>query len=205
MHDSVTDSPRERRKREMRSRICDAAIALFADKGCEPTTVEEICEQADVARKTFYNYYPSKQHLVHELSESLLFGETSNLIDLALERYAGTAERLNFFFGRVRDNLDTYGKLERSLVLQTMQDTAAENGAAGRQLALLNAEFARLYAAGREQGDVDGSYSLDFLAEMTVAVMNAIILNWVHRPHYPVGDRIDEFLRLLRGLLEARA
>lgn len=201
MQTAVPDSPRERRKHEMRSRISDAAIALFADKGCESTTVEEICEQADVARKTFYNYYPSKQHLVHELSESLLFGETSNLIDLALERYVTTAERLDFFFQRVQENLDNYGRLERSLVLQAMQDTATENGSAGDQLALLNAEFLRLYQAGLEQADINGSYSLEFLAEMTVAVMNAIILNWVHRANYPVKQRTNELLRLIHQLL----
>src|SRR5690625_7513886 len=88
---------RERRKQEVRGRITEAAIELFAEKGCEQTTVEEICALADVARKTFYNYFPSKQCLVRDLSDALLFTETRDLIDLALEMQPDTASRLTFF------------------------------------------------------------------------------------------------------------
>ena len=126
-------SRRERRKQEMRSRICDAAIALFGERGVDHTTVEDICEHADVARKTFYNYYTSKQHLLHELSEALLYGETANLIDLAMERCPTTTERLAFFFSRVQANLDNYDELERALVLQSIQNIALDDGQAGRQ------------------------------------------------------------------------
>lgn len=205
MSDSGASGRRESRKHEMRGRICDAAIALFSDKGCELTTVEEICERADVARKTFYNYYSCKQQLVHELSESLLFGETSNLIDLAIERFDGTGERLQFFFDRVVDNLETYGKLERALVLQTLQDAALEDAAAGRQLRLLNEEFLRLYRVGHRRGDVGASYTLEFLAEITVAVMNAFILNWVHQRDYPLAQRIQELMSLLQHISAAQA
>jgi AcrR family transcriptional regulator len=72
-------SRRERRKREVQERIIEAGMALFVEQGCEATTVEQICERADIARKTFYSYYPSRQHLVQALSEMLIYEETRRL------------------------------------------------------------------------------------------------------------------------------
>jgi AcrR family transcriptional regulator len=55
---------RERKKDEMRRRICDAAIRLFREKGFEQTTIDEISEHADVGRGTFFNYFPRKESVL---------------------------------------------------------------------------------------------------------------------------------------------
>lgn len=54
------DSLRERKKRDTRERIREAALELADAKGIADTTVEEICAAADVSVRTFFNYYPSK-------------------------------------------------------------------------------------------------------------------------------------------------
>jgi AcrR family transcriptional regulator len=61
-------SRRERKKLETRQGLLEAALALFHEKGYEATTVEEITEQADVAKGTFFNYFPSKEALLDELA-----------------------------------------------------------------------------------------------------------------------------------------
>src|SRR5436305_1426119 len=63
------DGRRERRKEEMRSQIFQAAMRLFERKGVFDTTVEEITESADVAKGTFFNYFPSKEALLTKLAE----------------------------------------------------------------------------------------------------------------------------------------
>jgi AcrR family transcriptional regulator len=63
-----TLSRRERKKLETRQGLLEAALALFHEKGYEATTVEEITEQADVAKGTFFNYFPSKEALLDELA-----------------------------------------------------------------------------------------------------------------------------------------
>lgn len=60
---------RQRRSAEIRERLFRAALDLFAKKGFAETTVEDITEAADVGKGTFFNYFPSKDHIL------LAFGE----------------------------------------------------------------------------------------------------------------------------------
>ena len=61
---------RERRKLELRGRILEAARELFAEQGFGETRVADVCERADIAQKTFFNYFPSKLDLLREIAQA---------------------------------------------------------------------------------------------------------------------------------------
>ena len=188
---------REQRKREVRGRISDAAVALFAERGCEPVTVEEICERAEVARKTFYNDYPNKQELVNALCDALLLDDTFNRIELALERFQTTADRLSHYFDGLADTMQAASDLERELILQSVYAVSRNTEESGRKLSDLNACFLRVFREGQERGDVGRAFSADFLADMTVGALNGITLNWVHDRHYPIARRLQDLSRMI--------
>jgi AcrR family transcriptional regulator len=66
---STTPDRRTRRSAELRERLFRAALSLFGKKGFAETTVEDITNAADVGKGTFFNYFPSKDHIL------LAFGE----------------------------------------------------------------------------------------------------------------------------------
>ncbi|MEV6861846.1 TetR family transcriptional regulator [Streptosporangium subroseum] len=55
---------RERKKRQTRQAIAEAAMRLFAERGFEAVTVNEIAEAAGVAKVTLFTYFPTKESLV---------------------------------------------------------------------------------------------------------------------------------------------
>jgi AcrR family transcriptional regulator len=63
---------RQRRSAEIREKLFRAALKLFADKGFAETTVEDITNAADVGKGTFFNYFPSKEHILIAFSEMQL-------------------------------------------------------------------------------------------------------------------------------------
>ncbi|HZC65674.1 MAG TPA: TetR/AcrR family transcriptional regulator [Candidatus Dormibacteraeota bacterium] len=60
---------RARRGAATRESLFRAALDLFAIKGFADTTVEDITEAADVGKGTFFNYFPSKDHLLLAFSD----------------------------------------------------------------------------------------------------------------------------------------
>ncbi|MFI9078980.1 TetR/AcrR family transcriptional regulator [Streptomyces sioyaensis] len=54
---------RERKKEETRRRIAATAWRLFAERGFEAVTVNEIAEAAQVAKATLFTYFPTKEAL----------------------------------------------------------------------------------------------------------------------------------------------
>ncbi|HEU5199034.1 MAG TPA: TetR family transcriptional regulator [Ktedonobacterales bacterium] len=54
---------RERKKRQTRETIADVALGLFIERGFDAVTVAEIAQAAEVAVKTVFNYFPTKEDL----------------------------------------------------------------------------------------------------------------------------------------------
>jgi len=55
---------RERKKRQTREAIAQAAMKLFVAHGFDEVTVADVARAADVSEKTVFNYFPAKEDLV---------------------------------------------------------------------------------------------------------------------------------------------
>ncbi|GGI85418.1 hypothetical protein GCM10007175_23180 [Pseudarthrobacter scleromae] len=61
---AIAGGLRERKRAATRSAITSIARKLTAERGLNGYTVEEVCEQADISRRTFFNYFPTKEDAV---------------------------------------------------------------------------------------------------------------------------------------------
>jgi AcrR family transcriptional regulator len=93
---------RERKKARTRQVISMVALDLFEVQGFEQTTIEQICRRAEVAHRTFFRYYPTK--------ESLLFGwDFGHLI---LDAFAAAPAELDLLPALEHALIVSHGNLE---------------------------------------------------------------------------------------------
>ncbi len=186
---------RERRKLEVRNRILEAAIALFDDQGFSDTKVAEICERADVAHKTFFNHFPSKQHLLQEIA-GYAMGQFLGRIEEVRKRPVSTRERIHGLFEMFADRAEEAGTMRPELlheIIRVAHDASAENQTA-RQL---HDAFAAIVADGVAAGDVAPHHDPETLTEMLMGAFYAVMLNWTNFEGYPFRERAMAAARFL--------
>jgi AcrR family transcriptional regulator len=74
---------RERKKLQTRQAIHEAAYRLVDEYGLEATTIDQICNEAEVSSRTFFNYYPSKAAAALQLSGTAIPDEVRDRFRVA--------------------------------------------------------------------------------------------------------------------------
>jgi AcrR family transcriptional regulator len=194
-------SRRERRKREVRDRIVAAALALFDAKGFGRTTVAEICERADVAHKTFFNYFTTKQHVLRDIARielDVLLG----LIEQASQCGGSTRERLERFFRLLAERIETAGPMRRELVTELVH-VGHEAGTQSEQARTVHNGFGRLLRKGLAGGDLTRRHRISTLTEIVVGTFYALMFNWANFENYPFRRQALAAARVLGDAVTA--
>ena len=114
---------RERRKAEMLESIRSAAAHLFAEYGCANANIEDICARADIGRSTFYNHFPTRKHLIQDLTQHFILDHIHDLLNEVCALHDDTVSRLRALIDGSITHLRNFGALERSLIKQIHKDS----------------------------------------------------------------------------------
>ena len=60
----MADGLRERTRRAVRAELAAVALGLFAERGFDETTVDEIAQAAGLTKRSFFRYFPAKEDAV---------------------------------------------------------------------------------------------------------------------------------------------
>jgi len=88
----------QRRVSRTRQKLLDAASSLFAEKGLDLTTIDDITERADVGKGTFYYHFKNKEGLIKLLINNVL-GELREAINKKAEGITDLAELMDTLIG----------------------------------------------------------------------------------------------------------
>jgi TetR/AcrR family transcriptional regulator, cholesterol catabolism regulator len=168
---------RERKKLEVLNRIREAALELFREKGYEATRVEEIAERADVAKGTFFNYFPRKDALLRSLAE--------DVVDELLEElgppesWEGTAhQQLLTLFLQVARLVARDPELSKVMLVENVRNfwMEAEGDPLEREFrALQRAVIAR----GRDRGEIAADADVGVAARLVDAAYVTTMVEWL--------------------------
>lgn len=181
---------RERKKRELRSRIYQTAQALFLSQGFEATTVEQIAAAADIAPATFFNHFQSKHALLGEMTTEV-FDHLQSLIRQHLLRPGSAQERIATFADAAARDVHAARGVARDLVLELVR-TRGRPDETPPYLARVFAPFAKTLREGQLSGEVRDDLDAAFLAEMVLGALNATVINWMNDPDYPLEQRLRQ-------------
>lgn len=185
-------SRREKRQLELRRRILDATVQLVKEEDINGIAVEHICTEADVARKTFYNYFANKQEVVFALCDELLFQRSERLLKAALDDPAVTLEAfLRGYLQQAGKSLTEYSAVDRQLIAQVMGESASSERVQAH-LAFLRHGFARMVERGQASGEVSEAFGANLYATVVLSSMNGMISGWASRNDYPIAEVLAE-------------
>ena len=173
---STEPSRRERKKQTLKFHIYQCALGLFMKKGYEDTTVDEIAEAADIGRATFFNHYPAKEDILHEIA-SYTADYAREIFDREFsvtERSAGEKiGRSLYEFGRI---FDRNPKHYQTVVLDVMRSQTGMSEPAKIPADRLLAALAGHLETEQQRGELDAGLDAKQLAEiLTGAYMYTIL------------------------------
>ena len=169
-------SRRERKRTETRQRIFRAAMKLFAKRGILNTTVEDITEAADVGKGTFFNYFPSKEHVLAVLLETQL-AKVTEAQDAAESGKHSIREVLRQFMDRIVEEPARSQQLARGLIATVSSSPAVrammvETFAQGRKI------LAGVLQRGQQRGEIGGDVKPAEMARVFQQNVLGAVLFW---------------------------
>ncbi|ONM45928.1 TetR/AcrR family transcriptional regulator [Nocardia donostiensis] len=126
---------REESRQQTRDRLLGAAAELFAERGVNGTSVEQIAERAGYSRGAFYGNFADK----HELTLELLTQRTQRELDEVAGLDHTSREPLREFNRARARHLDQWLALRLELVLHILRNPQLRPRLAKRELTARNA------------------------------------------------------------------
>jgi len=194
MEVSTISDRRARKRSETHERIFRSALALFAEGGLAGTTIEQITERADVGKGTFFNYFPTKEHVFLALGEIQL-----GIVEAALEDARQGSDPIREVLLRLAVSLtrepSRSPQLLRSLLIanlsgEPVREMFTQVLAQGREM------VAQLLDEGRHRGELRADLDCPLHARIFQQIMLGTMTFWAFHPHLSTSQLAEDAIGL---------
>jgi AcrR family transcriptional regulator len=193
---------RERRKAETYERLMRAALRLFAEQGLAATTVEQITEAADVGKGTFFNYFPTKEHVLMAFGDSRI-----KKLQAAREEAREGTKPMWHVLRRLAHSLAEEAShspgLLRSILVAPLSREPVREFMAGK-LEEGRGVLEEVFQIGQDRGELRADLSVAHMARgFQQSVFGALVL-WSLDPRGNLLAWLDVWLEMFLGGLDPR-
>lgn len=186
----------EKKQDLARGVIWNAAMELFAERGYEQVTIEEIARAAGVSRRTYFRYFSSKADLIGQAIVS--YGQLLERAIGASPKALRPMEVLRRVVGEVaREAVAQEGA--RRLMAVLAQSEAAREAHLGRMAEAEERVVAAYAARGRSKDPTGARLS----SKVTFAVLDVAFRQWFERGGGDAGAMAERVLRELGKVVGA--
>lgn len=193
-----SSSLRERKKQRTADDLLDAALRLFAERGYDDVSVEEICELAEVSRATFFRYYGSKAGLIAEFNRRLADRVAARI---ARMKNPSATDQLFAMQDELSDAWTTCGPAVRAMALDFAHVVAVDASITPPPFPELLVLCTTIVAAGQKSGEFDGGHAPAFVAATIAGLLGGITMHWLATRKGKLDRAMHDALDLLvKGL-----
>jgi len=195
-------SRRGRRSAELRERLFRAALDQFAKKGFLEATVEDITNAADVGKGTFFNYFPSKEHILLAFGE-LQLSKLQEAIDEARKTSMPLPEFLRSLGARMTEEPIRHPTIVRAFLQAFLSSTEVRSAMLelqGRVLAL----HSQMIQLGQERGEIRNDLPAVELAQVFRQTIFGALLLWSLSGEGSLQERIETAFEVVWSGLRPR-
>jgi AcrR family transcriptional regulator len=195
--DSQAEGPdrRQRRSTETRERLFRAALRLFAEQGFAETTVEDITNAADVGKGTFFNYFPSKEHILIAFSDMQL-----SKLQATVDQMRSRPEPMRSFFRamtlRMTEEPSKSPDVVRALLQANLSSSSVRSVMLERS-ARAEGLLTQLVQIGQERGEFRRDVPALELAQVFRQTIFGTLLMWSLHGDASLSHRIERALEIL--------
>lgn len=164
-------------------------MRLFAQRGFANTPVEEITEAADVAKGTFFNYFPTKESILEALAERQL-----GVLKAAEERSrvaSSVHPVLREMIHRLAEKPSGSQLLVRSLMGAAMTNNTLSKFL-GKKIELGRAHVANIVRRGQDLGEIRADIAAPELARVLQHAMFGTNMVWAIGTRSDLDEWIDK-------------
>lgn len=186
----------ERRKIEFREKITASALKLFEEQGVADTSVVSIIKDADIAHKTFFNHFPTKDHLLLHIVTTF----SDHAYDVFREEFKKTTDpklRIEFCFTKIAQALESLNPNYKDLMNFYLISGAGSGDLRRSQKNKFVEVIDQVMRDANKQEMLRPGFSLETLSDMVVGVCVSTLLNWGVEEHYPLVEKMKKSIHFI--------
>jgi len=191
----LSSSRRERRSADIRERLFRSALQLFAQKGVAETTVEDITEAADVGKGTFFNYFPSKDHILLAFSEMQL-GKLEQSVEELRKSGQSLPEFMRGLVARMSEEPLRNPGMIRAILLGYLSSMPVREAMIAKQ-ERAHSLHTEIVEIGQARGEIRADLPAKEIAHAFRQTIFGTLLIWSVTGDATLPERIDSALYLL--------
>ena len=186
----------ESRKIEFRGKITAAALKLFEEQGVADTSVASIIKEAGIAHKTFFNYFPTKNHLLLQI--------VSDFSDHAYAEFrkdfktnTDPRKRIEYCFASIAEALEPLNPNYKELFNFYLISGAGSAELRRSQKDKFFGVVSEIMGDANAEEMLRPGFSMETLTEIVVGICVSILLSWSLEDDYPLVNKMKKSIHFI--------
>ncbi|MCE9651145.1 MAG: TetR/AcrR family transcriptional regulator [Parvibaculum sp.] len=191
---------RARKKERTRREIYRTAMGLFAERGYDGVTIEDICGGASVAKATFFLHFENKAALLQDFNEEI----TQSLAERLAGHQGNAEEQLFLFLSAFRETWERNAPVMQKMLREFIDQPTALSRAAAVNESVVDL-VTQIVRRGQEKGELRQGIAPELAAISIVSTWSAIAAWWSEHPESDTEQASRQILDITLNGLKKRA